>query len=99
MNDEAGMGDNLYSGSCTGGPLHGRKVTVRSADGFLAADKAAGRAWIYKRQPDGSFTVCTDHDDSLVHPDGPQTGERELDTARVWQAGTDSTLDILAVES
>jgi hypothetical protein len=70
------------TGWCVGGPLDGRQVTVRSAP-FLAADKAAGTAWIYKRQPDGRFAVCTDHDDSLNYPHGPQTGERAIDWDRL----------------
>lgn len=89
---------DLYTGTCSGGPLDGRDVTVRSAAGFLAADRPAGRAWMYARQPDGTFAVCTDHDDSLVYPQGAQTGERRLDDSRLWQAGEDSEVDIIAVD-
>lgn len=91
------MADGLYTGRCVGGPLDGRQVTVRS-DRFLAADKAAGKAWIYQQRPDGTYEVSTDHDDSLNYPDGPTTGERSLDAARAWQAGVDSALDIIAVD-
>ncbi len=87
------------TGRCVGGPLDGQDVTVRTTDGFLAADKAAGLAWMYKRQPDGRYTVCTDHDDSLIYPEGPTTGTRRLDPARVWDAGLTSALDIIAVDT
>lgn len=70
------------TGWCVGGPLDGRHVTVGS-DPFLAADKAAGTAWVYKRRPDGTFAVDTDHDDSLNYPHGPQTGERSIDWERM----------------
>lgn len=83
------------TGVCVGGPLDGIQVTVRS-DPFLAADKAEGKAWVYRRA-NGSWTVDTNHDDSLIYPQGPQTGERMLDAARLWQAGEDSVLDIIAV--
>lgn len=85
--------------ACVGGPLDGQEVPVRSGDGFLAADRGAGKAWIYKRQPDGTWAVCTAHDDSLIYPQGMYTGERALDRDRVWQAGENSTLDIIAVDT
>lgn len=49
----------------------------------MAADKAAGRAWIYRRQLDGIFQVSIDHDDSLNYPHGATTGERTLDWDRL----------------
>lgn len=84
---------------CVGGPLDGRQVTVRTSDTFLAADKALNRAWIYQRQPDGTFRVATDHDNTLNYPDGPTTGERTLDWDRLWDAGENSIIPIIAVES
>lgn len=87
------------TGYCAGGPLDGRRVTVRSTSRFLAADQAAGKAWAYERRPDGSFIVCTDHDNTLIYPQGPTTGERTLDPARLWDAGENSNLPIIAVES
>jgi hypothetical protein len=72
-----------------GGPLDGQDVTVRTTDGFLAADKAAGLAWMYKRRPDGRFAICTDHDNSLVYPHGPTTGQRAIDWERLPRS-TDS---------
>lgn len=87
------------TGVCVGGPLDGIQVTVRS-DPFLAADKAEGKAWVYERPgADGMFAVNTDHDDSLIYPQGSLTGERMLDAARLWQAGEDSVLDIIAVSA
>jgi hypothetical protein len=71
-----------WTGVCTGGPLDGIQVTVRS-DPFLAADKAEGKAWVYRRQGDGSFAVDTNHDDSLNYPQGPTTGERAIDWDRL----------------
>jgi hypothetical protein len=92
------MADTTVTGVCTGGPLDGQEVIVRSASGFLAVDKAAGLAWKYVRDG-GGWAVSTDHDDSLIFPQGATTGERQLDHDRVWQAGMDSALDIVAVES
>lgn len=87
-----------FTGLCIGGPLDGREVTVRTPGGFLAVDKAAGKAWKYVAGAQ-EFRVSTDHDDSLIYPQGATTGERALDHDRVWQAGRDSVLDIIAVES
>jgi hypothetical protein len=83
-------------GYCAGGPLDGQQVAVRTSGGFLAVDRPAGRSWVYTRTADG-FTVCTDHDDSLIYPDGATTGERTFDPGRAWQAGVDSSIDIIAV--
>jgi hypothetical protein len=88
----------IHTGTCVGGPLDGTEVAVRSADGFLATDRAAGKAWVYKQQPDGTFAVSTDHDDTLVYPQGATTGERTLDEARSWQAGLEMALDVIAVD-
>lgn len=80
------MADTL-TGRCVGGPLDGQTITVRAADGFLAADKLNNRAWLYKRRADGSFAVCLDHDDALLLPDGLTTGERRLDWQRMPLTG------------
>jgi hypothetical protein len=85
-----------FTGLCVGGPLDGREVTVRTPGGFLAVDKVAGRAWRYLPEAQ-EFRVSTDHDDSLIYPQGATTGERQLDPTRVWQAGEESALDIIAV--
>lgn len=90
------MADRLYTGRCVGGRLDGLQVTVRS-DRFLAADKAAGKAWIYQQHPDGTFVVNTDHDDSLDYPDGPTTGERSLNIDRAVEAALGPDLDVVAV--
>lgn len=84
---------------CVGGPLDGRTVRVRTGDRFLAADRAAGKGWLYQRQTADTFAVCTDHDDSLIYPAGAITGERALDRDRLWLAGETSTLEIIAVDS
>ena len=91
------MADHSVSGRCVGGPLDGQQVTVRS-EPFLAADKAAAKAWIYKGQPDDTFTVCTDHDDSLDYPHGAATGQRSIDWDRLWAAGEQSAIDVVAVD-
>lgn len=83
-------------GVCTGGPLDGREVAVRTPGGFLAVDRAAGKSWVY-RPSDGGWAVCTDHDDSLAYPDGTRTGERVFDEARAWHAAESSSIDIIAV--
>lgn len=88
----------VVSALCVGGPLDGKRVPARS-DSFLAADRVAGKAWLYTRQPDGSFSVCPDHDPSLTYPQGTENGERNLDLARLWKAGEQSALDIIAIES
>ena len=88
---------DAVTGRCEGGPLDGADVTVRSADGFLAVDKAAGLAWMYTRQGDGSFAVCLDHDDSLIYPQGMTSGVRHLDMERAVAAAADSKLDVVAV--
>lgn len=92
------MADNWVIGWCVGGPLDGRQVTVRSAP-FMAADKVAGKAWIYQQAADGTFEVRTDHDDSLIYPDGPRTGERGFDEQRAWDAGAATKMPIIAVDS
>lgn len=84
---------------CVGGPLDGKAVPVRATDGFLAADKANGRAYLYRRTAPERYEVCTDHDNSLVYPDGPTTGERRLEPDRLWAAGEASAIPIIAVES
>jgi len=83
------------TGYCTGGPLDEQQVSVRTAT-FLAVDRAAGMSWVYQQTGDG-FTVCTDHDDSLIYPQGAQTGERRFDEGRATAAGEASSLDIIAV--
>lgn len=67
---------------CVGGPLDATRVTVTSLGGFIATDRAAGKAWIYKTAG-GKFVLCTDHDDSLIYPVGPTTGERRIDWGRL----------------
>ena len=88
---------DVTTGRCVGGPLDGTDVTVRTPDGFLAADKQAGKAWMYKRQADGRFVVCTDHDDSLIYPEGQTTGVRRLDEARAVDAALGEHLDVIAI--
>jgi hypothetical protein len=83
--------------TCVSGPLDGQRVTVDCEHGFLAADKQAGLAWRYKPSADGTWQVDTNHDNSLIYPQGPTTGERRLDLARLWAAGEQSTIPILAV--
>jgi hypothetical protein len=92
------MADRLNAGRCTGGPLDGTEVSLRTPGGFLAVDRAAGKAWMYRSTGTG-FKICTDHDDSLVYPGGLKTGERSFDESRAWQAGEESELDIIAVDS
>lgn len=70
------------TGVCVGGPLDGIQVTVRS-DPFLAADKAEGKVWVYRKRADETFAVDTNHDDSLIYPQGPTTGERVIDWDRL----------------
>ena len=88
--------EHLYAGRCTGGPLDGQEIAVRTEQ-FLAVDREAGKAWLYQRLTDGGFAVSTDHDDSLIYPQGATTGERRFDPDRGWQAGAGSALDVIAV--
>ena len=84
---------------CRGGPLDGRRLAVDCPAGFLAADKPAGKAWRYQPGPDGTWQLDTSHDDSLIYPHGPTTGERRLDPGRVWEAGEQSKIPIIAAAS
>lgn len=70
-----------FTGVCVGGPLDGERVTVRSS-AFLATDRAAGMAWVYQHDGD-RFVLSTDHDNSLVYPQGTSTGERRIDWERL----------------
>jgi hypothetical protein len=83
------------TGYCTGGPLDGREVSVRTPT-FLAVDRPAAKSWVYQHTGDG-FQVVVDHDDSLIYPEGARTGERRFDPDRGWRAGLESSLDIVAV--
>lgn len=87
----------VYTGLCVGGPLNGTEVTVRTPDGFLAADRDNEHAWIYKRTEDGTFTVCLQHDDSTIYPYGAESGLRTLDPRRAVAAALGDELDVLAV--
>jgi hypothetical protein len=71
-----------YARLCIGGPLDGNYATVTSADGFIATNRGEGKAWIYKADGD-RWRLCRDHDDSLVYPAGPSTGERRIDWDRL----------------
>jgi hypothetical protein len=88
---------DVYTGYCVGGPLSGQEVTVRTPDGFLAADATLEHAWVYKRQDDGTFTVCLQHDDSTIYPYGASSGLRTLDRDRVLDTGLGEDLDVIAV--
>lgn len=69
------------TGTCRGGPLDGHTITVPGPK-FVAADKAANKAWLY--QSTGTrFLICTDHDSALIYPEGPVSGERHLDWNRL----------------
>ncbi len=81
---------------CVGGPLDGHRIPERNSDGFLAADRTRGEAWLYKRLGE-RFVVCTDHDNSLIYPDGPTSGRRTFDPDRAWQAGEGTELDVIAI--
>ncbi|WP_045740858.1 hypothetical protein [Actinoplanes rectilineatus] len=66
-----------------GGPLGGELVTVDHPDGFLAVDKLNGLAWRYLPGPDRTWLLDTSHDNSLIYPHGPTTGERRIDWDRL----------------
>jgi hypothetical protein len=85
----------VYTGVCVGGPLDRQQITVRSAAGFLAADKTTGTAWVYRRGDDGRFTVSTEPDDSLQSP--PAVGLRTLQPDRAAAAAATGQLDVIAV--
>jgi hypothetical protein len=67
---------------CVGGPLDGNFVMAFSSEGFIATNRAEGKAWIYKADGD-RWKLCTDHDNSLSYPAGRQTGERRIDWDRL----------------
>lgn len=68
---------------CIGGPLDGQRIVVDCPDGFLAADRQAGLAWRYKPAAGDIWLLDCSHDNSLIYPQGPATGERRLDWARL----------------
>jgi hypothetical protein len=93
------MTNEVHTGTCIGGPLDNHAVVIRNPDGFLAADKTAGTAWLYKRGDDGNYHVCTDHDDSLIYPQGASTGLRNLQLDRATEAAALGQVDVIAVQS
>lgn len=82
-----------FAGLVHGGPLDGRQVVVHSEAGFVATDRRDGRVWVYQFDGQGGFVVVTDHDSSLVLPDGAETGERALD----WDRLDTSTVEEIPV--
>ncbi|MET0698594.1 MAG: hypothetical protein ABWY93_02920 [Mycobacterium sp.] len=88
---------DVYTGLCVGGPLNGQEVTVRTPDGFLAADRSREHAWLYKRNDDGVFAVCLRHDDSTIYPYGASSGLRTLDPDRAVGTVLGGGLDVIAV--
>ncbi len=68
---------------CTGGPLDGRHITITGEHGFLAADLLHGRAWRYLPAEDGTWRLDCSHDNTLIYPGGPTTGERLIDWERL----------------
>lgn len=88
---------DTYTGLCVGGPLNGQEVTVRTPDGFLAADATREHAWVYRLRDDGTFAVCLQHDDSTIYPYGASSGLRSLDRDRVLDAGLGEDIDVISV--
>lgn len=69
---------------CRGGPYDARSITSRYPRGFLLADKASGRAYVYDF--DGDAFICRD-------PNGAA-----LDDAGRWRAAEEATYDVLAYD-
>lgn len=85
----------MREGICAGGPLDGRTYTVRSDGGFVAVDKPAGLAWVYRyAEGERRFVVSTEADPSLTDP---VTGARRLDPERIIQTALNEELDVVAV--
>lgn len=77
----------FLKGTCHGGPLDGQERVSRFPAGFLAADKPAGRAWLYDWNPErGCFDVR--------EPEG-----RELDGDRAIEAAVGDEYDVVAVST
>lgn len=84
-----------HKGVCIAGPMAGLTIETRSDTGFVAVDKAAGAAWVYRANPDnGRFELDTSPDASLL--DG-EDGTRELDLERALTAGVEKGLDVIAL--
>lgn len=72
----------MYEGICRGGPLDGQTVVCRNPEGFLCADKPAGRAWIYDLVGDE------------FHVREPEP--RQFDPARAINAAFSDGFDVIA---
>lgn len=82
-----------HKGVCVGGPMAGLTIETRSDRGFLAVDKPALAAWIYKIDRDnGRFVLCTAPDPSSID----DQGTRALDLDRAGGAASEG-LDVIAL--
>jgi hypothetical protein len=83
-----------HKGVCVGGPMAGLTINTRSDVGFVAVDKPASAAWVYKIDPDnGRYVLDVSPDPSSLDEDGT----RALDLDRVLTAGLEKGLDVIAL--
>lgn len=79
---------------CVGGPMAGLTIDTRSDYGFVAVDRPAGAAWVYRANPDnGRFELDLSPDPSLLDDEGT----RALDLDRALTAGIGQGLDLIAL--
>jgi hypothetical protein len=90
VSDAHGPDRPLHTGRCIGGPLDGREVSVRYPIGFLAVDRVAGLAWLYRLDADGAFRLVEDGQGRTVRP---------LDEDGRRQVVDDPRYDVLAVDT
>jgi len=83
-----------HKGVCVGGPMAGLTIHTRSDVGFVAVDKPADAAWVYKIDPDnGRYVLDTSTDQSSLD----EEGTRALDLERALTAGLEKGLDVVAL--
>jgi hypothetical protein len=81
-----------HKGVCVGGPMAGLTITTRSEVGFVAVDKPASAAWLYRADTNGRFVLDTGDDPSRIDEDGT----RALDLERLGGSSSEC-LDVIAV--
>lgn len=83
----------MHKGVCVGGPLAGRTIETRSQVGFLAVDRPASAAWLYRIDDSGRYVLDTSDDPTLIDDEGT----RALDPGRAETALLEKCLDVIAL--
>lgn len=80
--------EKLREGRCEGGPMDGQEIAVRCPLGFLVADGAARKAWVYR---------FVEPDRFVLDPDDDGSADRELDDDKAIQAMLGAHWDVVAL--